>query len=114
MKKITLITFLTVFAGSLKRTLKTLKRSPDFSGFEGLGGECLGNPSVDSNNGSDNVGELIVVQSGNPWQGANLVMQQNYRRINPVNNTDCTSIFNDCFYLFYNHRRSVRSCRFCC
>ena len=90
MKKITfLITFLTVFVGFAQTNLEDFEGSPDFSGFEGLGGaNVVGNPSVDSNNGSDNVGELIVVQSGNPWQGANLVMQQNYIDVSdPVNNT---------------------------
>jgi len=50
-----------------------------FAGFEGLGGaNIVANPSVDANNMSATAGELIVVAAGQPWQGANLIMQSNY------------------------------------
>ena len=87
MKKITfLLVCLIATVGMSQTNLEDFEGSPDFSGFEGLGGaNVVANPSVDSNNGSATVGELIVVQSGNPWQGANLVMQQNYIDVsNPV------------------------------
>lgn len=90
MKKITfLLVCLIATVGMSQTNLEDFEGSPDFSGFEGLGGaNVVANPSVDSNNGSATVGELIVVQSGNPWQGANLVMQQNYIDVsNPVSNT---------------------------
>lgn len=90
MKKITfLLVCLIATVGMSQTNLEDFEGSPDFSGFEGLGGaNVVANPSVDSNNGSATVGELIVVQSGNPWQGANLVMQQNYIDVSdPVSNT---------------------------
>lgn len=80
MKKITfLLTLLIATIGYAQTNLEDFEGSPVLTGFEGLGGaNVVANPSVDGNNGSATVGELIVVQAGQPWQGADLVMQSNY------------------------------------
>ncbi len=96
MKKITLlIAFLTISVGFAQTNLEDFEGTPDFAGFEGLGGaNVVANPSVDSNNGSATVGQLIVDQSGQPWQGANLVMQENYLDVSdPVNNTVTIQVY---------------------
>ena len=80
MKKITFLLILLITSiGYSQTNLEDFEGTPDLAGFEGLGGaNIVANPSVDGNNGSATVGELIVVQAGQPWQGANLVMQSNY------------------------------------
>lgn len=80
MKKITfLMALLTMSFGFAQTNLEDFESTPiDFAGFEGLGdASVVANPSVDANNGSATVGRMMVVQAGNPWQGANLVMQDN-------------------------------------
>lgn len=84
MKKITLLLLLlSVSFGYSQVVLEDFETltpgSTTYFGFEGLGSAgIVANPSVDANNGSATVGELIVVQAGQPWQGAKLVMQDNY------------------------------------
>lgn len=91
MKKITfLMALLTMSFGFAQTNLEDFESTPiDFAGFEGLGdASVVANPSVDANNGSATVGRMMVVQAGNPWQGANLVMQDNYIDVSdPVTNT---------------------------
>ena len=79
---------LTMSLGFSQTNLEDFESAPiNFAGFEGLGGaNVVANPSVDANNGSATVGELIVTDAGAPWQGANVVMQDNYiDATNPVN-----------------------------
>ena len=80
MKKITfLLTFLIATVGFAQTNLEDFEGTPSIEGFEGLGSATIvANPSVDGNNGSANVLELVVTQAGNPWQGANVNMQTNY------------------------------------
>lgn len=92
MKKITfLLCFLIASTGFSQVVLEDFEALPasGFEGFEGLGGaNIVANPSVDANNPSATVGELIVVDAGQPWQGANLVMQTNYLDVTtPVTQT---------------------------
>ncbi|MDG1714911.1 T9SS type A sorting domain-containing protein [Lacinutrix sp.] len=96
MRKIPFLFALVMFAFGYSQTnLEDFESSPNLSGFEGLGGaNVVANPSVDANNGSATVGELIVVQAGNPWQGANLVMQSNYLDVSdPVTNTVTLDVY---------------------
>ena len=81
MKKITLLfLLLTVSLGFSQTNLEDFETPPvDLSGFELLGSATVvANPNPDATNGSATVGELVVDSAGNPWQGANLVMQDNY------------------------------------
>ena len=99
MKKITYLTFLLfVSVGIAQTTLEDFESSPiDLSGFEGLGGaNVIANPQSDANNSSATVGELIVAQAGNPWQGANLIMQDNYIDVsNPATQPVSVLVYSD-------------------
>lgn len=90
MKKITILVCLLISSLGFSQTnLEDFEGTPSLTGFEGLGGaNVVANPSVDANNGSATAGELIVTQAGNPWQGANLIMQSNYIDVSdPATNT---------------------------
>ncbi|NNK74187.1 MAG: T9SS type A sorting domain-containing protein [Flavobacteriaceae bacterium] len=91
MKKITLLFLLLTVSWGFSQTILEDFESPPvgLTGFEGLGGaNVVANPNADATNGSATVGELIVVQAGNPWQGADLVMQDNYIDVSvPATNT---------------------------
>jgi len=80
MKKITFFfLLLTISFGYSQVVLEDFEGTTNFMGFEGLGGaNVVANPSMDANNVSAMAGQMIVVQAGQPWQGANLVMQDNY------------------------------------
>lgn len=83
MKKITFFFFLlAVSLGYSQTNLEDFESLPaeDFNNFSGLGGSnIVANPdSSTAPYDSATVGELIVVDAGDPWQGANLVMQDNY------------------------------------
>lgn len=96
MKKITFFFCLLIStAGFAQVNLEDFEGSPVLTGFEGLGGaNIVANPSVDANNGSATVGELVVVQAGNPWQGANLIMQNNYIDVSlPMTNTVSVDVY---------------------
>ena len=81
MKKITfLLTFLIATVGFAQTNLEDFESAPiDFTGNNGLGAaNVVANPASDSTNGSATVGEIISSAAGDPWQQADLVMQDNY------------------------------------
>lgn len=78
MKKITFFIFLLITSiGYSQVVLEDFEGTPTLTGFEGLtAANIVANPSVDMDNGSATVGELIVVAaSGQPWQGADMIFQ---------------------------------------
>ena len=78
MKKITLFfLFLTISFGYSQTVLEDFEGSPDFSGFSGLeAGTSVTTDPVDAMN---TAGRLeVTAGAGDPWQGANLIMQSNY------------------------------------
>lgn len=80
MKKITLL-FLTMLTTSLLiaqtnlMDFESLANANDYQGFEGLGSATV---VADPLNSSNMVGSATTSASGNPWQGANVVTQNNY------------------------------------
>jgi hypothetical protein len=76
MKKITLLLILlTVSYGySQQVNLEDLEGSPVLNGFEGLGSATV---TTDPVNGVNTTGQLITAATGNPWQGGELIMQNN-------------------------------------
>ncbi len=101
MKKITILFCLLIAAaGSAQVVLEDFENlaASDFAGFEGLGGaNIVTNPnSSTAPFDSATSGELIVVQSGNPWQGANLVLQSNYIDVSdPVTETVSMDVYSN-------------------
>ena len=94
MKKITfLLAFLIASVGFAQVTLEDFEGSTDWSGFDGATATVEANPSVDGNNGSATVGQ-IVTGAGQGWQGASLIMQSNYIDISdPVTNTVSVKVY---------------------
>lgn len=79
MKKITfLLAFLIASVGFSQTVLEDFEGSPDWSGFDGTASTVEANPSVDGNNGSATVGQIVTSASGQGWQGASLILQNNY------------------------------------
>ncbi len=105
MKKITflLALLITTIGFSQQTNLENFEGTPVLSGFEGLGGaNVVANPSVDGINGSATVGELIVVQAGNPWQGADLVFQGDKLDVtNPVTQTVSVDVYSTSAFTLY-------------
>ncbi|MDB9720587.1 T9SS type A sorting domain-containing protein [Winogradskyella sp.] len=99
MKRITfLLCLLVASVGSAQVVLEDFENlaASEFAGFEGLGGaNIVANPdSSTAPFDSATSGELIVVQAGNPWQGANLLMQSNYLDVSdPATNTVTLDVY---------------------
>lgn len=105
MKKITfLLTFLIATAGFAQTNLVDFEgASPSLTGFEGLGGAAVvANPNAAGVNTSANVAELIVSASGNPWQGAESLLQTNYIDVSdPVSNTISVDVYSTSAFTLY-------------
>ena len=88
MKRITLLlTLLIASVGFAQTNLEDFETTPiDFTGNNGLGAEnVVANPAADATNGSATVGEIISSAAGDPWQQADLVMQDNYIDLSTTN-----------------------------
>ncbi len=77
MKKITFLLCLLITSASFAQVVledfETM--NPTITGFEGLGSAGI---VTDPTDGSNNVLELVSASSGQPWQGAEMLMQSNY------------------------------------
>jgi len=95
MKKITfLFAFLIASVGFAQVTLEDFEGTTDWSGFDGATATVEANPSVDGNNGSATVGQIVTGAAGQGWQGASLIMQSNYIDISdPVTNTVSVKVY---------------------
>jgi hypothetical protein len=104
MKKITFFAVLLITAFGFSQTvLEDFEGTPNIVGFEGLGeASVVDNPSVDAMNGSAKVAKLVVVTAGNPWQGADLIFQENYINVaDPVTNKVTMDVFSNQAFTMY-------------
>ena len=88
MKKITILFCFLIASVSFAQVvvLEDFEGTPpaDIAGFEGLGSAAL---APDPTNGSNTVLEIVSADSGQPWQGAEVLMQSNYMNVEAGNMT---------------------------
>jgi len=64
--------------------LEDFEGTPEFSGFEGL---MSATAVADPTDGTNTVLELVSTDGGAPWQGAEVIMQDNYMDVSTGNIT---------------------------